>query len=309
MRKEIYEPWSRGESGDTECFKFGTSVNKENLAEGYIESFSGVLSEKEKRIRLEGDFFDLDGLALAHLFNRQLHLLPKFQWENQWPVVVAIDPHPQKAHVAVMVGCHPSGLVYIKELSMKLVPRMFARELRKFYEGYRVVDIVCDNLGSSEMTGGEGFKSFIEVLNDEGIRCRPTRYDEKVDADWIDRLQSVLALPAEPDGFGQCLPRLRIFEGNAGIIGDIETVQWARYRNAEELKPTLDIGAKDFLSALKYALACNLTLDRKKTKAFLPTKPLTSYGQSTSPARRQAMLKWAPKTRTRTLEKEDEEDW
>lgn len=298
MRKEIYEPWARGEAPDTECFKFGTEVNKANLADGYIEQFAAVLSEKEKRIRLHGDFYDLDGLALAHLFTRATHVIRAPEWKKEWPVVVAIDPHPQKKHVAILLGASPSGLVYLKEISRKCLPRDFARELKDFYRGYRVVDIVCDNLGSSEYTGGEGFKSFIQVLNEEGVTARPTRYDEKVDADWITRVQNVLATPLEADNFGQVVPGLRIVEGCTGIIGDIETVQWARHRNIDEFKPTLDIEAKDFLACLKYALACNLTIKRKPPRPLYRKEALTAYGETPTARRDSIVLKYKRLART-----------
>jgi hypothetical protein len=299
LRKEIFEPWAKGEAPDTECFKFGTAVNKDNLAEGFIEQFGSVLSEKEKRIRLEGEFFDLDGLALAHLFHRHKHIIPRKEWDTSHPVVIAIDPHPHKNHVAVLLGADPQGLVYIKELSRKMLARDFARELKQWYRGFRVVDIVCDSLGSAEMTGGEGFKSFIEVLNEEGVRARATRFEEKSDADWIERIQNVLALPIEPDSFGSLTPTLRIMEGNVGIVGDIETVQWAKFRNLDEYKPTLDIGAKDFLACLKYALACNLTHTRSRHRVVTKQRKVDSYGVTSASPRFQntRMLKsWADRS-------------
>lgn len=279
MRKEIYEPWARGELKDTECFKYGTEVNRANLAEGYIEEFAAVLSEKEQAIRLRGEFFDLDGLALAHLFDRTKHLVAPFKWSMEWPVVVAIDPHPQKNHVAVMVGAHPDGLFYLKELSAKCLARDFARRLKEFYRGHRVVDIVCDSLGNAEMTGGEGFKSFIQVLKEEGVRVRATSYQDKNDAEWMDRIQNALALPLESDNFGRKTPELRFFNSCRGIIADIETVQWAKMRNLDEYKPTLDIGSKDYLACLKYALACNVMLSRRKTHAVRRHRKVTTYGQ------------------------------
>lgn len=278
MRKEIYEPWAKGDLKDTECFKFGTEVNKQNLAEGYIETFSSVLSDKEKRIRLHGDFFDLDGLALAHLFQRDKHVLKRdeYQWDKDKPCVLAIDPHPSKNHVAVLMGADEYGPVYIKEISRKETPRTFARTLKQFIIGYRVIDLTCDNLGSADMTGGEGFKSFIQVLKEEGLQVRPTTYDDKHDEDWISRIQDVLEVPTEIDNFGRKLPALRIMEGNIGIISDLETVEWQKYRNMDEYKQTLNIAAKDYLACLKYALATNLSYTKKKDKVFYKNK--AAYG-------------------------------
>lgn len=268
LRKEIYEPWAKGEAPDTECFKFGTKVNEANLAKGYIESFSAALSEKEKRIRLEGEFFDLEGLALAHLFDRDIHIVEGQEWDQSWPVVIGIDPHPNKKHVAVMLGCNPYGqFLYLKEYASKEIPRDFARSLKNWYRGYRIVDIVCDSLGSADYTGGEGNKSFIEVMNIEGVRARATTFEDKKDESWLMRIQDVLAIPTSPDNFGQRIPKLRIRQGNHGIVSDIESVQWMKYRNIDEYKPKLDISNKDYLAALKYALASNLSFMKGRQRA------------------------------------------
>jgi hypothetical protein len=278
LRKEIYQPWAAGELTDTTCFKFSTRVNEVNLPEGYVDWYASKLSEKERSIRIDGQFFDLDGLALSHLFDRKVHIIPKavFEWDRSLPTVISIDPHPSKNHVVSLVGADKRGPVYIKELSLKATPRDFARELKKFMQGYRVMDIICDSLGSSEMTGGEGFASFIEVLRSEGIQVRATTYDDKSDEDWINRIQNVLEVPKEEDNYGERIPALRIVEGNHGIINDIETVEWGRRRGSDDFKVTLDISRKDFLATLKYALATNLTHTKKKDKVYYYNKP--AYG-------------------------------
>lgn len=287
LRQDIYEKWVAGELPNAECFRFGTEMNAGNLDDGYIERFSAYLSEKERRIRLEGEFFDLDGLALAHLFSRKTHVIPRFEWPREWPVVVAVDPHPRKRHFACMLGCDRNGqLYYIKEMAEKAVARDFAKSLHKFMAGYRVTDIVCDSLGSSDMTGGEGFTSFIDVLKDERVAVRATRYDEKQDEAWIERIQSVLAVPADADQFGERKPGLLIMEGNPGIVADIENVQWLKVRGVDELKPKLDISNKDYLSTLKYSLAAGLAPDAGRATIMVRNRAVTSYGQSAAPNRR-----------------------
>lgn len=296
LRKEIYEPWAAGELPDTECFRFATDVNAANLPEGYVESFSSILTEKERRIRLHGEFFDLDGLALAHLFNKSSHLLSrdKYEFDMSHPCVVSLDPHPSKKHVAILMGADEHGVVVLKELALKATPRQFARELREWYKGYRLIDIVCDSLGSSEMTGGEGFKSFIQVLNEEGVRCRPTTYQDKNDEDWIARIQDVLALPDEPNNFGARIPRLRLMDTNVGCINDIETVEWAKYKNLEDFKPTLDISRKDYLACIKYALSTNLTIKKEKDRVYYRTD--SKYGVNME-KRAQSVIKMRGKRR------------
>lgn len=256
LRRDVYEPWSRGARPNTECFRFTTYVNKKNLAEGYLEDFESVLSEKERAIRLEGNFFDLEGLALAHLFDREHHLINPVRWPHNWPTMVIIDPHPKKAHVAILVGITQNDeLVYLKELTSRKPPSEFAKELREFYAGYRVVDIVCDSLGSSELTGGAGNLSFIQVLNNNGVKVRATTYSEKQDEAFIQMIQEALVIPSEPDNMGQQESRLKIVKHCKGIISDIESVEWQKFKNMDEFKPRLAIGNKDFLACLKYALA------------------------------------------------------
>ena len=275
-RQFIWTPWSKGELPDTECMRFGTEVNRANLAEGYIEKFSSILTEQEKRVRLEGLYEDMEGLALAHLFKRETHVILKkdFIWNPDWAVVVAIDYHPSKDNVACMLGVDRDGYYYyIKEFSSSAAPQEYTRELRAWMEGYRVKDIVCDSLGASPTSGGEGNMSFIDVLKKYGVRVRSTQFKEKNDEDFMTRIQNVLELPLEPNKVGQRIPKLRFLEGNKGVITDIENVAWAKYRNMEMHKPHLEISNKDFLATLKYALAANPMPGGIKTRPLRSDRP------------------------------------
>ena len=110
----------------------------------------------------------------------------------------------------------------LDEYSDKAVPRDFAKDiLDGWMKQYRVIDVVVDSLGSSDMTGGEGFSSFIQVANDEGLRCRATSWKEKSDEDFISRIQDSLLIPDKPNNFGQTIPKLRIISDNTGIINDV----------------------------------------------------------------------------------------
>lgn len=284
LRKEVYDPWARGELTDTECFRFASDVNKENVNWSFVEAnIFTKYTDKEVRMRRYGEFFDLEGLALADLFSREAHLVDPFEWPSAWPVVVAIDPHPRKSHVACMLGVSEQGeLVYLKEMASRAVPSQFAEDLKEFYRGYRVVDIVCDSLGSSELTGGQGNLSFIQVLRDNGVRVRATTYDEKQDEAFIQMIQEVLAIPLEPDNMGRQEPRLKLLKTCRGIIGDIESVEWQKYRNMDEYKPRLAIASKDFLSALKYALATELSFDKGEEKV-IRSQGTVGWGSSRVP--------------------------
>lgn len=256
LRQEIYEPWTTGDLPETECFRFSTDVNRENLREGYIEEFSAKLSDAEKEVRLKGGFFDVGSLALAHLFDRKVHIIDKFRWPKDWPCVVALDFHPSKDHIACLVGVSPKQeLYYIKEFASKSVPRVLAEELKEFMRDFKVVDIVCDSLGNSPMTGGDGNKSFIQVLNEYRVRVRATSYKDKNDEDFISRIQETLVIPKTKDNLGRKIPKLRVFEGNMGIVRDIENVSWQKWKHSNLTKPKLEIGNRDYLACLKYALS------------------------------------------------------
>jgi hypothetical protein len=281
MRKEIYEPWAAGDAPHIECFKYSSDENKGNLNWAMYETvFFKGLSEKEIAIRRHGEFFDLEGLALSHLFNRATHVIPAFEWNPDWPCIVAIDPHPAKNHIACLVGVDRDGYVYyLKELSSSAPPKEFARELRNFYQGYRINEIICDSLGETPGTGGDGNKSFSDVLRESGIRVRSTSFKEKNDEDFIQRIQQVLELPVVKDNFGRQLPKLRIVAGNKGIIGDIEQVEWTKYRNMDEYKPKLNITNRDYLATLKYALSTNVSAITNKSRVIKP-KHASPWGGS-----------------------------
>lgn len=261
--REYNTEWKKGRFPDTMFFKYHTEQNKENLTKGYIESFSMHLTENEKRTRLEGEWFNTEGLALAHLFDRKHHLIPSTYPEaTSVPCVLSIDPHPNKPTTACLLGIDAAGTYhYLAELNQKLEPRRLAMWLKQNWIGkYNIVDFVCDSSGSADYTGGSGFKSFIEVLNEEGIRIRATTYDEKKDDDFLERIQDALYIG--PSGAS----KLKILNNCIGLIKDIENCSWQPIKNSETYKPKLEIGNRDFLACLKYALAVNLTFDSSSRK-------------------------------------------
>lgn len=278
LMTDIYEPWSKGELPDTECFRGSTMENIENLDKEGIESFSRSLSEAERATRLEGQFFTHEAMALAHLWRRDHHILHSqgYQWDPTWPCVVGLDPHYSKPHVAVMVGANPKNeLIVLKELSLKLTAREFAHELWEWMRNYKVVDIVCDSLGQTDGTGNEGFASFIQVVNSElrnygGPGVRATTFEEKSHEAAIDRLQTNLAIPSETPH----VAKLRVDQQCKGVISNIETVGWLKERHTGTIKPKLDTAAKDFLSALCYALAANVHFNKGKERPIYRPEPL-----------------------------------
>jgi hypothetical protein len=267
LRTDIYEPWSRGELPDVECFRGSSDANKRNLREGYLEHFSARLSEQEKAVRLRGDFFDLSGLAFGHLWRRDVHIIDPVEIPAHWNAVVAIDFHPRKKHTAVLIAASPDGerTIVVSEFAKRGVPSQYALDLAEWIESTKLMgqvrDVVCDSLGNSELTGGHGELSFISVLNQTWreecipLRCRGTTYAEKSDEAIVQMMQEVLHVPEEPDQLGRQLPLLQFFKNCTGSIFDIENVCWLKVKQSELLKPKLDTAARDYFSCIKYALA------------------------------------------------------
>lgn len=264
LRKEIFEPWRRGELPDTMCFNLKTEDNRANLADGYIESFSRSLTEAEKKVRLDGGFFDADSLALAEHYNESFHKVKsyQFQYDPRMPAVVAIDPHTSKPHTAIMLVIgRDDKCVARKELTIKGNASQFAAALKEWEKGYNVVDRVCDSAGNTEMSSGEGMHSFIEGLQKNGVIVRATTFKEKSHEDLIDRLRQGLTIPLEPDQFGKYTPYLRFHEEVPQLIANIEQVTWQKNRMTGETIPKLDTSTKDYLSCLGYALALGIRYD------------------------------------------------
>lgn len=276
LKTELWDKWANNERDDIECFKAGMRVNQANLGKDYIDNFAKDLTEHEKKVRLDGDFAHLEGLALADLFKRDTHIIEDFAWPRNWPCVLAIDFHPAKPCTAVLLGANKfDQLVVLKEYKSKSPPSKFGQEIKDLIKGYRIDDIVCDSIGSTPKTGGYENKSFIQVLREPplGLRIRPTTYKEKSEDAWVQNLRDLL--PARETKMGK-IPGLLIFQSCTGIVNEFESVMWARNRANEELKGKLDISNKDLLSCLKYALATPPMFGRIST-IYRKPRP-TTYG-------------------------------
>lgn len=272
MKRDLYDPAVKGERDDVEVFKAGILVNAKHLGKNYIENFSKDLTEKEKRVRLHGDFAHLEGLALAEYWKPEHHVIERFDWPRNFPCVVAIDFHPAKPCTALLLGVNKLDEFYIvSTFKSKSPPSKFAAELKEWYKGYKLQDILCDSLGSTPKTGGLDNLSFIQVLCANGVPVRATSFKEKKEDAWVKNIQDLLLIRETKLGKR---PGIYVFKDLGEIINEFESVMWARRGNGEVLLGHLDIENKDFLSCLKYALACPPMLSRI---AQVYTRPRPSY--------------------------------
>lgn len=283
--KQYYSDWQKGLFPDTEFFRGSTEANRANLADGYIENYAAHLTEREKATRLHGEFFSAEGEALSGLFSRHRHIINPSDMPagyEQWPAALAVDSHTSKPTYACILIAGPDGqLYYAAERAAKETARQFAAFIKSNWMiKYNIVDMIIDSAAGSDMTSGEGFRSFLDVCRSEGVLVRPTSYEEKSDEDFLSRIQDALFIP---DG-GE--PKLKILSNCPGIINDVELVAWKPIKNTEMYQPKLEISNRDHLATLKYALATNLTWSNARRKPLRTSETTKKAVHSVSTARR-----------------------
>jgi len=276
LKEKLWDAWAKGLRDDVECFKAGIYVNAQNLGKDYIENFSKDLTEHEKKVRLEGQFAHLEGLALADLFKTDVHVVEPFPWVRHWPVVLAVDPHPSKPHHAILLGIDKwEQLFVIKEMNSRAAPADFALELKEFVKGFDVQEQICDSIGATPRSGGWDNYSFIDTVNIKGgMALRSTTFDEKKEDVWVQNFRDLLT--CRKNNFQQEKPGIFFFSTCVGTINDTESVMWQRNRLSENIKGKLDITNRDYLACLKYALASPPCYSRIATIYRRPAA--TSYG-------------------------------
>jgi len=283
--KKYYADWQKGHFDDTEFFRGSTEANRANLADGYIENYAAHLTEREKATRLHGEFFSAEGEALSGLFSRHRHIINPSDMPagyEQWPAALAVDSHTSKPTYACILIAGPDGqLYYAAERAAKETARQFAAFIKSNWMiKYNIVDMIIDSAAGSDMTSGEGFRSFLDVCRSEGVLVRPTSYEEKSDEDFLSRIQDALFIP---DG-GE--PKLKILSNCPGIINDVELVAWKPIKNTEMYQPKLEISNRDHLATLKYALATNLTWSNARRKPLRTSETTKKAVHTVSTARR-----------------------
>lgn len=97
----------------------GTIYDNPTLTEEAIKEFASKLSDDERECRLNGIPLHLAGLVYKE-FHWDVHVLkePPLGWKSfeeppeDWPVYVAIDPHPQTPHAVLFCTVSPFGKRY-----------------------------------------------------------------------------------------------------------------------------------------------------------------------------------------------------
>lgn len=221
LYEEIYQPWAFKKDKNIFIIQ-GSTYDNPHLSKQWIEDFKNRLTDDEIRTRLYGEFSHLQGRVFKE-FTRQSHVYSYQVWPEEWPVYMAIDPHPRKPHTAVWLGVTAEDiLVVIDELKIEGTVEEFAKAIKEKEKNgnYRVVSRRIDNSGSGTDWNRD---SFIAQLAKYGIRTSPMRKAEKDVASSLQRIKLLLKQ-------GQ----LRFLENCVNMISDMELYAWQDYRNPQQ---------------------------------------------------------------------------
>ncbi len=286
IRDDLITPCLEGKRPDTEVFTGTSYDNAANLDAEFLTRFESLLTEKEKRTRMYGEFASMESSVFGSYINDSIHSVDKatVPWDYSWPVVVGIDNATAKAHKAVMIGRRlgDDKLFVLSELSAKVTAREFAQLLYKMTAGYKVVDWVCDSAGIAEATGHEGYRSFIEVLNDCGIKARPTTFADKLYEDHVERIRGMLQMEDSGPPLFEMQPRLRFIDGAApGAYRELKQLTWLYDKRQQENKPKLNSAKLDYFSALSYGLSSTWLAKTVQSRGIIQKQQTKSgMGQS-----------------------------
>lgn len=243
---EIYQPWALKKDPNIFIIQ-GATFDNPYLSKQWIDDFRSRLTEDEVRTRIHGEFQHLQGRVFKE-FTRQTHVYSFQKWPTDWPVYMAVDPHPRKPHTALWLGVtNDDVMVIIDELSVEGDIETFANAVKKKEKdaGYKIISRRIDNSGSGTDWNRD---SFIAQLSKLGIRTSPMRKSEKDVASSIQKIKLLLKN-------GQ----LRFLENCLNTVSDMELYAWQDYKNSsvsgvnEKPRKIHD----DFIDPLRYIIVSN----------------------------------------------------
>jgi len=267
MYREIYRPWKFKEDAEIECFFGSTDDNLVNLDADTIKRWEKRYTKDELMTRRHGSFEFLSGRIFTE-FSSAIHVEQKFPWPRAWPVILAIDPHLRKNHVAVLLGIDSDKDIHvIAEFETSLAGEDAAAFFIDCCKPYWIRTAVCDNFGSIDLysvKNSKERKSFIKIFNETALRLgkptlqlRATTNKEKKDNEWIEDMKDMLGPKRTTDG--QLRPRFHVFESCVKVIDNFESYVWDEHtgRKADLQEPKEEpLGTNcDHLMCVKYGIA------------------------------------------------------
>lgn len=217
----LKEAWIKNEIWDKqkdpvysiEGFIFTTFDNiGYGLTQGAVDKFERQLTSEEKQARLHGKFLHLSGLVYPE-FDYSKHVVKPFEIPKDWPIFIAIDPHPRTPHAVMFMAVDPQGTKYVfDELFRACLIEELAAYIRAKLGNRRAKAVLIDpsSIAPNPVTGVTIQKEFTKY----GIFPIPA---SKELSDGIHRVKKALSspipgMPPEVYFFPRC--KETIFEFN-----------------------------------------------------------------------------------------------
>lgn len=130
----------------------GAMQDNPHLTEKAIQMYAADLTEDEKQCRLYGIPLTLVGLVYKE-FDFDRHVLQKLPlgWSGwslpptNWPVYLAIDPHPQTPHAVLALTVSPQEQVFVfDEIFMHCTIDVLCEMMHEKFDKYHKFAILCD---------------------------------------------------------------------------------------------------------------------------------------------------------------------
>lgn len=139
------------------------------LSREYIETFTAALDPKQRIARIEGKWLNLVGLVWSG-FNKEVHIVERFDVPTDWPVVVLVDYHPSKEIAIGYYAINPHEEIFvIDEVFKNMSPEMVADDIirKKTANAWRLKEAFIDPLAKGDMTyiKNRGFTDIPSAFN------------------------------------------------------------------------------------------------------------------------------------------------
>lgn len=161
-----------------------TATSRDNIGFGItqkaLDTFTEDLTDEERLCRVEGKFMFLAGT----IYRIEAHHKRALKRDENYPVSIGIDPHPNKPHYALFMMSFPEDRdATLQQDHLHAYAYVIERDIQAFAKALadiepRLTDfnlsaacqIIVDPTFAYRKDIGTG-KDFVEYLREEGIRC------------------------------------------------------------------------------------------------------------------------------------------
>jgi hypothetical protein len=312
----LHEEWKKAQAGDPLRWVRSASSyeNAKNLGGGNeelgrkkLDDFAAMLDDDEKAARIDGELIQVRGLIFKG-WQRDVHLIPPFEWPATWPIIESIDPHPRKPYGVSWIGIAENGAkillrsAYIEGVIDEVAKELFwHRQQIPIEEGRaaRISRIVIDNYAQAPLMGRShdnptlarrSIREELEAFLKQRIEIAPKDVSQKIELfkTWLYR-QKI-------DGRERCDFYAMDNVENQLFVTEIEKFQWDTFRantkgglwKDQPKKVDDDIIDSVLQVALLLIAGDSGTIDKRESHSAI--KGLGTYGGSRDFSRRNSSL-------------------